>query len=132
MLMALGMFLFDLPTLAHDELQRKASWRHARSARIGARDATQYVGPGEETVNLSGAVYAEITDGRVSIENLRAMAETGEAFPLLDGTGAIFGDFVIEAIDERHKYLMSDGRAQRIDFEIDLLRVAGADPEEAA
>lgn len=131
MLMALGMFLFDLPTLAHDELQRKASWRHARGARIGARDVTQYVGPGEETVNLSGAVYAEITDGRVSIEDLRAMAETGEAFPLLDGTGTIFGDFVIEAIDERHKYLMSDGRAQRIDFAIDLLRVPDADPDTA-
>ena len=87
MLMALGMFLFDLPTLAHDELQRRASWRHARAARVGARDATQFVGPGEETISLSGAVYAEITDGRVSIEDLRTMAASGEAWPLLDGTG---------------------------------------------
>lgn len=123
MLMALGMFIFDLPTLAHDELQRRASWRHARSPRVGARDATQYVGPGEETVSLSGAVYAEITDGRVSIDDLRDMAASGEAWPLLDGTGSIFGDYVIEAIDERHAYLMTDGRAQRIDFAIDLLRV---------
>ncbi|WBQ17842.1 phage tail protein [Sphingobium yanoikuyae] len=123
MLMALGMFIFDLPTLAHDELQRRASWRHARSARVGARDATQYVGPGEETVNLSGAVYAEIADGRVSIDDLRDMAASGEAWPLLDGTGTVFGDYVIEAIDERHAYLMTDGRAQRIDFAIDLLRV---------
>lgn len=132
MLMALGMFVFDLPTLAHDELQRKASWRHARSARIGARDVTQFVGAGEETVNLSGAVYAEIADGRVSIEQLRDMADSGEAWPLLDGTGTIFGDFVIEAIDERHKYLMRDGSAQRIDFAIDLLRVPDPDPDEPA
>jgi len=123
MLMALGMFIFDLPTLAHDELQRRASWRHARSPRVGARDATQFVGPGEETVSLSGAVYAEITDGRVSIDDLRDMAASGEAWPLLDGTGTVFGDYVIEAIDERHAYLMTDGRAQRIDFAIDLLRV---------
>ncbi len=123
MLMALGMFLFDLPTLAHDELQRRASWRHARAARVGARDATQFVGPGEETISLSGAVYAEITDGRVSIEDLRTMAASGEAWPLLDGTGTVFGDFVIEAIDERHAHLMLDGRAQRIGFAIDLLRV---------
>ena len=127
MLMALGMFIFDLPTLAHDELQRRASWRHARSPRVGARDATQFVGPGEETINLSGAVYAEITDGRVSIDDLRTMAASGEAWPLLDGTGTVFGDFVIEAIDERHAYLMTDGRAQRIDFVIDLLRVAEKD-----
>ncbi|PZU67501.1 phage tail protein [Sphingobium sp.] len=127
MLMALGMFIFDLPTLAHDELQRRASWRHARSPRVGARDATQFVGPGEETINLTGAVYAEITDGRVSIDDLRTMAASGEAWPLLDGTGTVFGDFVIEAIDERHAYLMTDGRAQRIDFVIDLLRVAEKD-----
>lgn len=127
MLMALGMFIFDLPTLAHDELQRRASWRHARSPRVGARDATQYVGPGEETVSLSGAVYAEIADGRVSIDDLRTMAASGEAWPLLDGAGTVFGDYVIEAIDERHAYLMTDGRAQRIDFAIDLLRVAEKD-----
>ncbi len=123
MLMALGMFIFDLPTLAHNELQRRASWRHTRSARVGARDATQYVGPGEETVSLSGAVYAEIADGRVSIDDLRDMAASGEAWPLLDGTGTLFGDYVIEAIDERHAHLMTGGRAQRIDFAIDLLRV---------
>ncbi|WP_312312358.1 phage tail protein [Sphingobium yanoikuyae] len=123
MLMALGMFIFDLPTLAHNELQRRASWRHARSPRVGARDATQYVGPGEEKVSLSGAVYAEIADGRVSIDDLRDMAASGEAWPLLDGSGTVFGDYVIEAIDERHAYLMTDGRAQRIDFAIDLLRV---------
>lgn len=127
MLMALGMFIFDLPTLAHHELQRRASWRHARSPRVGARDATQFVGPGEETINLSGAVYAEITDGRVSIDDLRTMAASGEAWPLLDGTGTVFGDYVIEAIDERHACLMIDGRAQRIDFAIDLLRVADKD-----
>ena len=127
MLMAIGMFIFDLPTLAHNELQRKASWVHARSARVGARDITQFVGPGEETINLSGSVYAEITDGAVSIDDLRTMAASGEAWPLLDGTGLKFGDFVIEAIDERHSYLMLDGRAQRIDFAIDLLRIADDD-----
>jgi phage protein U len=52
MLMSLGMFAFALPTLAHDELQRRMDWRHARTARIGARDATQYVGPGDETISL--------------------------------------------------------------------------------
>lgn len=123
MLMALGMFIFEIPTLAHDELQRKAQWVHARSGRVGARDATQYVGPGAETVSLSGAVYSEITDGAVCIDELRAMADDGDAYPLLDGTGLVFGNYVIETIDERHAGIMADGRARRIDFAIDLLRV---------
>ena len=122
-LLALGMFLFQIPTLAHDELQRKTDWRFARSPRVGARDAAQFMGPGDEKISLSGAVYAEITDGRVSIDDLRTMADAGEALPLVDGSGTVFGTFVIEAIDERHAFLMADGSAQRIDFGIDLWRV---------
>jgi phage protein U len=122
-LMALGMFLFEIGSLPYDEMQRKTDWQHARSARVGARDATQYVGPGEETISLSGAVYDEIADGRVSLDDLRTMADDGEALPLVDGSGTVYGNFVITAIDERHAFLMSDGRARRIDFGIDLLRV---------
>ena len=122
-LMALGMFLFQIPTLAYDELQRKTDWRFARSARIGARDAVQFLGPGDERISLSGAVYAEITDGRVSIDQLREMADQGEALPLIDGAGTVFGNFVLLAVDERHTAMMADGRPLRIDFGIDLLRV---------
>lgn len=122
-LMALGMFLFEIGTLPYDEMQRKADWQHARSARVGARDATQYTGPGDETVSLAGAVYAEIADGRVSLDELCTMADDGEALPLVDGSGTVYGNFVITSIDERHAFLMSDGRARRIDFGIDLLRV---------
>jgi phage protein U len=121
--MALGMFLFEIGTLPYDEMQRKTDWQHARSARVGARDATQFTGPGDETISLSGAVYAEIADGRVSLDDLRSMADDGEALPLVDGSGTVYGNFVITAIDERHAFLMADGRARRIDFGIDLLRV---------
>lgn len=122
-LMALGMFLFELGTLPYDEMQRKMDWRHARSARIGARDATQFVGPGDETISLSGAVYAELSDGAVSLDDLRTMAARGEAWPLVEGSGRVLGNFVITAIDERHTYLMADGTPRRIEFGIDLLGV---------
>lgn len=133
-LMALGMFLFETGTLAHTELQRKTDWQHATSPRVGARDATQYTGPGVETISLSGSVYAELVNGRVSIDELRAMADTGDALPLVDGSGMVFGDFVITAIDERHAYLLDNGVPRRIDFAIDLLRVDGTsdDPAQAA
>jgi phage protein U len=110
---------------------------HARPRRIAAQDrlALCPLGPrgrarcgavsgaGDEKISLSGSVYAEITDGRVSLDQLREMADQGEALPLLDGSGLVFGSFVIEAIDERHAGLMADGRPLRIDFAIDLLRV---------
>ena len=123
MLLALGLFPFSIQTLAFDELARRANWRHATSARIGARDATQYTGPGEETIALPGTVYAEIADGRVSIDELRRMADTGDAWSLVDGLGYVYGAFVITGIDDRGKAFFPDGTPRQIDFAIDLLRV---------
>ena len=91
MLLALGLFAFSIDTLAFDEIARRADWRHATSPRIGARDATQFTGPGVETIALPGSVYLEIADGRVSIDELRRMADTGDAWSLVDGRGYVYG-----------------------------------------
>ena len=122
-LMALGMYVFEIPTLAYDQLKRKASWNHPSTSRVGNRDAFQFVGPGDETVSLSGTVYAEIADGRVEIDTLRGMAAQGEAWPLVDGLGNVFGDFVITDIDEQHSYIIDGGYPLKIGFSIDLKRV---------
>lgn len=122
-MMFLGLFYFTVPTLAPQDLQRKADWRHARSSRVGARDASQFVGPGPETVSLAGVAYAELSNGRASLDELRDMADSGEVWPLGDGTGRIHGYFVITAIDERQKHFFPDGTPRQIDFAIDLERV---------
>lgn len=126
MMMSLGLFLFALPTLAYQELQRRTDFRHVRQARVGARDAAQYVGVGDETIALSGAAMAELQDGQASLDQLRAMALTGAAWSLVDGTGRAYGAWVITGLDERHKAFHADGSARQIDFGIDLLRVDDA------
>lgn len=123
MLLAIGMFAFSIPTIVHDELQRRSSWIHATSPRIGARDATQFVGVGPETISLRGVAHAELSDGRASLDELRDMAGTGNAWSVVDGAGQVYGAFVIEGIDEGLKELGPDGRPRKIEFSIDLLRV---------
>jgi phage protein U len=123
MLLAIGLFPFSIPTMVHDDLQRRASWKHATSQRIGARDATQFVGVGTETLSIRGTAYAELSDGRASLDELRAMADTGNAWSVVDGAGQVYGAFVIEGIDEGLKELGRDGTPRKIDFSIDLLRV---------
>lgn len=131
-LMALGMFLFEIGTLPFQELKRKSDWKHATTGRVGARDAAQYVGPGTETIGLSGTVYTEISKGGVSLDDLRDMADQGEAWPLVDGTGTVFGDYVIEAIDETRRAMLADGTPLKIEFSIDLLRVGDDAPDAGA
>ncbi|WP_336867750.1 phage tail protein [Sphingomonas sanguinis] len=128
MLLALGMFVFGIDTLAFDELARRASWRHATSTRIGARDATQYTGPGEETISIPGSVFAEIADGDLSLDELRRMAATGDAWSLVDGMGYVYGAYVITTIDDRRKHFYPNGKPRQIDFAIELLRVDQDEP----
>jgi phage protein U len=130
-IMSLGMFVFSIPTLAYDQLQRRSDFRHARNARVGARDAAQYLGPGDETIALSGTVYAELTDGEASLDELRAIATAGEANPLICATGKVYGNFVIVGLDERHRDFFPDGTARGIDFALDLLRVDDDATEQA-
>jgi len=129
MLLAIGLFGFSIPTMVHDDLQRRSSWTHATSQRIGARDATQFVGVGPETISIRGTAYRELSDGRASLDELRAMADTGNAWSVVDGAGQVYGAFVIQGIDEGLKEFDRDGTARKIEFSIDLLRV---DDEENA
>ncbi|MBB3877911.1 phage tail protein [Sphingomonas pseudosanguinis] len=129
MLLGLGMFIFGIDTLTFDELARRASWRHATSPRVGARDATQFTGPAEETISIPGSVFTEIADGDVSLDELRRMADTGDAWSLVDGLGYVYGAYVITTIDDRRKLFFPNGKPRRIDFTIELLRV---DQEERA
>jgi len=122
-LMSLGMFVFSVPTVAYDQVQRRSDWRHTRNARVGARAATQFVGPGEDAISFSGSVASEITDGSVSIDNLRDMADEGEAQQLVTGDGRVLGSFVITGIDVRSSSFWPGGSARKIEFSLDLLQV---------
>ncbi|MBO9710686.1 MAG: phage tail protein [Caulobacter sp.] len=127
MMMALGMFVFSLPTLAYEELQRRTSWRHVQNPRFGARAANQFLGPGDDLVSLSGRIPPELSDVS-SLATLRDLADAGDALPLVDGRGQVYGDFVIESLEERQAAFLDDGSPMRIDFGLELRRVPdGAD-----
>jgi hypothetical protein len=128
-MMALGMFAFSMGTLPYQDLKRRTDWRHARNTRVGARDAVQFVGPGEDTISLSGCAMAELQTGRASLHELRDMAATGDRWSLVDGTGQVFGAFVIVSIDEGQSIFFADGTPRRIDFGIDLLAVDQPGPQ---
>ncbi len=123
MMLSLGMFGFSLDTLAYQEFSRRTDWKHGRTSRIGARDASQFTGPGADAISLRGLLLPEFAGDPDSLDDLRAMASGGEAFPLVDGTGRVYGDFIITGIDEGQTLFFKDGRPRRIEFTIELIRV---------
>lgn len=122
MMMCLGLFVFSLQTAAYQELQRKTSWKHATNSRVGTRDATQFTGVGEDTITLSGWIAPELTGTAFSCDALRLMADTGKSWVLVQGTGRIYGTFVITDMTEGRTIFKKNGEAQRIEFSITLLR----------
>lgn len=127
MLMALGEFVFSLPTLAFQDLFRRTSWRWAENSRIGVRAASQFLGPGEDTITLAGLLVPQMIGDASSIRQLRALGDQGEAWPLVDGTGRVHGAFVLTDLEERQTMLLQDGVPRRTDFSITLKHVDDAD-----
>ncbi|TPG77331.1 phage tail protein [Pseudomonas arsenicoxydans] len=123
MMMSLGMFIFSLETLAYQELQRQTEWRHGSTSRIGTNPARQFLGRGEDSISMPGILLPALAGTPLSLDTLRAMADTGKAWPLIEGTGRILGIWVIENISETKTLFFQDGAARRIEFTIALKRI---------
>ena len=122
MLMVLGLFVFGLHTLPYQQLQRQLAWRHPANSRIGARPARQFVGRGDEIITLSGVLYPEVTGGKISLAMLEAMADEGKSWPLIEGTGWVYGHYVIEELATTASEFHPDGAARKIEFTLKLAR----------
>lgn len=122
MMMALGQFVFSLPTLAYQQLQRQRNWRHAGTSRVGARAANQFLGPGDDTINLQGTVLPEFGN-RAGLVDIAKMADSGAAWALVDGQGAVYGQWVITDLSEDGTLFDRNGHPKRLAFTIALKRV---------
>ncbi|WP_280569379.1 phage tail protein [Chromohalobacter sp. 296-RDG] len=123
MLMALGMFVFEVGSVPYQQLKRATEWRHASQSRVGDRPAYQFVGPGADTITLTGTLLPEFTGGRVDLDEIRDMADKGQAWPLVEGTGRQYGLWVITKVDETSSAFFRDGAAAKIDFTLTLEHV---------
>jgi phage protein U len=121
-LLALGPFAFGMNTAAFDELRRQMQFKHGAAVRIGARDSFQYLGPGSESLTLSGTVAPEITGQLASITQLEQMGRNGNAYVLVDGTGYVYGTFYIDSMETTQRYHLADGTPRRVDFSLTLER----------
>ena len=123
MMLALGMFVFSLSTAAYQALQRQTEWRHASNPRVGAAPARQFVGRGDDTITLPGIILPELAGSALSLDALRLMANTGKAWPMVEGSGRIYGLWIIESLNETKTLFFRDGTPRRIEFTLSLKRI---------
>ncbi|MDE1140920.1 MAG: phage tail protein [Paraburkholderia tropica] len=124
MQMALDQFVFSLSTVPYQELQRQRNWKHRTSSRVGTRDASQFTGAGEDTFTLNGVVAQDNGIGTAaSLKQLADMGDEGDAYVLVDGTGVVYGAYIIESLNETGRYHTKEGIARKIEFNLSLKRV---------
>ncbi|THD46531.1 phage tail protein [Enterobacteriaceae bacterium ML5] len=123
MMLTLGLFVFQLQTVPYQSLQRDVDYRWPVNYRVGLRPLPQFLGVNEEKITLSGVLMPEITGGKLSLLALNLMADEGKAWPLLEGSGTIYGMFVVNSVSETHTEFFSNGAPRKIEFTLTLTRV---------
>lgn len=123
MMLALGMFVFSLSTAAYQALQRQTEWRHTSSNRVGTAPARQFLGRGDDSITLPGVILPELAGSALSLDALRLMANTGKAWPMVEGSGRIYGLWIMESLSETKTLFFRDGTPRRIEFTVILKRI---------
>ncbi len=124
-MMALGAFRFGIGSGDYQQLRRAASWRWPVQERVGRAPASQFTGPGVQTVTLSGVIYPHFKGGLRQLDAMRALAGLGRPMMLVDGLGFVFDTWCIVEVSETKSVLMRDGAPRKIEFEIGLQSYGG-------
>ena len=119
-LLTLGDYQFGMSTAAHDSLKRSKAYRWVTQARLGREPATQFVGPGSETISLSGSIYPHFRGGLGQIDAMRAEADAGEPLSLVDGRGNNLGQWCIQSISDTEKQFVGPGIPRCVNFSMTL------------
>jgi phage protein U len=122
MMMIFGVFPFSISTAVYQQLQRSTNWRHPSNSRMGNMPAYQFIGRGEDTISLDGSIVPEF-GAPMSLTALRVMGDTGKAFPLIGGTGKVYGLYILTDIQETQTIFFKDGKPRKIDFNLKLTQV---------
>lgn len=119
-MMKLGTFTFKVNLAVYNQFRRTTSYRWPAQERVNRIANRQFVGPGEETVTLSGVFYPQMTGRYAVMDDLRTLAAQGKPQLLTGGTGHVFGYFVIERVEDSASVFLKQGIPKQVEFTVEL------------
>ena len=119
-LLKLGAYAFSVSTAAYGELSRAQEYRWRRQDRVGRNPARQWLGPGDDTIDLRGTIYPAWRGGLGQLDAMRAEAAKGEPLRLVGGDGKVLGLWVITRIRETGSAHLAGGAPRKVEFQISL------------
>lgn len=119
-LIALGPFRFSLDGAPFEERTHASRWDWKPIDRVGAAPALQYTGPQNDTMTLNGRLFPGHTGGIEQLARMRALAGLGRPMMLIDGTGRVHGNWVIESVEDTGTKHFKDGYPRAVTFTVGL------------
>ena len=116
----LGDYRFSIATSAFQQLHRVTEYRWPSHERLGRMPARQFVGAGDDKINIDGVIYPEFNGGLNQVERMREIAGQGKPLRLVDGHGKNWGLWCIEQVEETQQLFFADGVPRKIDFMLSL------------
>ena len=122
MMMTLGIYRFSINTAAYQSKERTTTYRWGKQDRLDHGPVLQFVGPGDDTINLFGVIYPHYKGGLAQVAMMRQEASKGEPLMLVQGNGMVLGHWVIESITETEDTFFKDGAPKKVEFSLQLRR----------
>jgi len=121
-LFSLGDIQFDTTAdgIPLDAFRQAWEWRHLFSDSVAGKGSRQFTGEGAETMSLSGVTFPKQFGAEDAVKQIRDVASTGEPQLLTDGTGAIYGEFVILSLSTERVVMNADGTGRHVTYAIEL------------
>jgi hypothetical protein len=122
-LLGVGPYRFKIKALNYQALTRTFNYRWVSQERIGRRPAMQFLGPGEETVELRGVIYPKdprFGGGFSQLENMRKEAMRGRPRGVASSLGRYHGRWCIKEVSDVQTYFAKNGAPRKVEFTIKL------------
>lgn len=128
-MMAVGPIYFSMDFAAYQELQRDVEYRWPVMERIGWAPARQFIGKGDDTIELTGYIHTlwgrgNKVVGAKCLDTIRALADQGLPQKVFDGFGKVFGTglYCILSVSEKQTNFLPGGGGipKRQEFTIKL------------
>lgn len=121
-LFAVGSYRFAVATGGMEKTERNSKWRWAQQDVIGAAPRLQYIGPGDDTLNIEATIFPHFRGGLGQADSIRSQAGAGRPMPVVDGTGRYYGRYVVLEVGETRTTFMGDGAPRKIEIKVELKR----------
>lgn len=124
-LLILGGLVFSVNTTGYDQLTRRARFNWASQTVIGRQPVYQYLGHGENTIELEGRVFPGQHGSPLSLRIFEQAAGLGLPMPLFSGGGLSLGAWCVSDYRETGTFLLDNGNPRVITFTLSLVQYAG-------